>query len=107
MSARYKFVAIAQQVIGCSVFREGDQFTVRLPEIVVEESNKFCVHVLSAFLPFLMAAEAGASFEDLELGSGDTALMRCVDVTGGVIFRVNKITLLEDDSRAISHGQEW
>jgi uncharacterized repeat protein (TIGR04076 family) len=40
-----------------------------------------------------MAAEAGTSFEDLKIGRGDTALMQCVDVNGGVAFEIKKIQI--------------
>lgn len=84
-------VLIAHKVENCSVYREGDRLTVRIPEVIKEESDAICTHALAAFLPILTALAKGVPFEDFGIGK-ETGRLRCIEPNGGVEFLIKRTT---------------
>ncbi|UCF07756.1 MAG: TIGR04076 family protein [Thermoplasmata archaeon] len=79
----------------CAVHSLGDEIVIKGPEIVVEKTDKICIHALTPILHYATALREGVSPESLGLAKkGDRAYIHCPDpgdpYTGGgeVIFEV-------------------
>lgn len=102
---RYKLVITVHEIRGyCPVYRVGDRITIVMPNLVLEESDKVCIHALTAIQTILQAMARGYSAEELGVGpSPNEAYLQCPDpgppyTSGGtVIFKINRIPVQMDD----------
>lgn len=85
-----KIKVVAKEVLKCSLFKEGDKFVVDGAEIVMDETDRVCIHALCAFFPIISALSKGIKFEDYEIGKGNKGKLRCPDQEG-VIFELERI----------------
>ena len=84
-------ILIADKVENCTVYKKGDRLTVRIPEIIKEESDAICTHAIAGLLPILTALAKGVPFEDFGIGK-ETGRLRCIEPNGGVEFLIQRKT---------------
>ena len=83
----------------CPVFKEGDKITIEEPELVLKETNAFCIHAFGSMLSMLVALSRGIEPKDVGLcKEGDVGYIQCLDpkeFTGGgtVIFQIKRTVL--------------
>ncbi len=96
---KYRIVIEVVEIRGrCPVYRAGDRMVVRMPELVLEECNRVCVHAFVAMQTFLQALARGFSAKELGIGdSDDEGYVQCPDpgppyTRGGtVVFRLRRV----------------
>ena len=98
---RYRIVIEVVEVRGrCPVYRVGDRMVVEMPELVIRECDRVCIHAFVAMQTFLQALARGYSARDLGIGSrDDEGYVQCPDpgppyTRGGtVVFRLRRIPI--------------
>lgn len=81
----------------CPVYKGGEKIVIEGPEIVLEKTDKLCIHALATILHYAVALREGVDPVKLGLAKkGDKAYIQCLDpgepyTTGGtVIFEVSQ-----------------
>ena len=67
---RYGVVVEVFEVCGrCPAYREGDRMVIEMPELVIRENDRVCIHTFGAMQTFLQAL--ARRYPARELGIGD------------------------------------
>ena len=81
----------------CPVYKGGEKIVIEGPEIVLEKTDKLCIHALATILHYAVALREGVDPVKLGLAKkGDKAYIQCLDpgepyTNGGtVIFEVSR-----------------
>ncbi len=81
----------------CPVYKGGEKIVIEGPEIVLEKTDKLCIHALATILHYAVALREGVDPVKLGLAKkGDKAYIQCLDpgepyTNGGtVIFEVSQ-----------------
>ncbi len=98
---RCKLIIEVVEVRGkCSVYKPGDRMTVVMPELIIKETDKVCIHAFTAMQTLLQAMARGISARELGIGErDDEGFVQCPDpgppyTRGGtVIFRIRRASL--------------
>jgi len=84
----------------CAVHKVGEKIVIDGPNLLLERTDKVCIHALSSLLHYVVALNHGVSPVDLGLtkpGDEEHAYIACVDPGepythgGRVIFRCRRI----------------
>ena len=98
---RYKIVVEVIEIHGkCPVYNVGDRMTIIMPELVLAETDKMCIHAFLAMQTFIQALARGFSAKLLGIGkTDDEGYVQCPDpgppyTKGGkVIFKIKRIPI--------------
>ncbi|RLG56286.1 MAG: TIGR04076 family protein [Candidatus Hydrothermarchaeota archaeon] len=81
----------------CPVYKGGEKIVIEGPEIVLEKTDKLCIHALATILHYIVALREGVDPVKLGLAKkGKKAYIQCLDpgepyTNGGtVIFEVSQ-----------------
>jgi len=81
----------------CPVYKGGEKIVIEGPEIVLEKTDKLCIHALATILHYAVALREGVDPVKLGLAKkSDKAYIQCLDpgepyTNGGtVIFEVSR-----------------
>ncbi|TFF68644.1 TIGR04076 family protein [Candidatus Thorarchaeota archaeon] len=92
-------ITVDKIVGSCPVFREGDQIVVDGADLVLEETDAYCVWAAMSFTPYLIAARKQVPADELGLGSDSGPyFVQCLDpgpptTSGGTVtFRIEPDT---------------
>ena len=96
---KYRIIVEAIEIRGkCPVYKVGDKMVIEMPELVVSETDKVCIHAFLAMQTFVQALARGFSAKTLGIGrSDDEGYVQCPDpgppyTSGGtVIFKIRRI----------------
>jgi len=82
----------------CPVYRVGDKMVIKMPELILNETDKVCIHALTAMQTLLQAIARGYSARELGVGErDDEGYVQCPDpgppyTRGGtVIFKIKRV----------------
>lgn len=98
---KFKVMARANKVMGqCDTgFREGEQFVVDGPRVVLSESHRVCATALMGLYPFIKALQYGTKPEQMGFKKGKV-ILQCPDpgprvtgseTTGCVVFELTQV----------------
>ena len=95
----YRVVVEVVEIRGnCPVYRLGDKMVIEMPELVLGETSKVCIHALMAIQTFVQALARGFSAKALGIGDrDDEGYAQCPDpgppITAGgtVVFRLRRV----------------
>jgi uncharacterized repeat protein (TIGR04076 family) len=95
----YRLIITVREIRGkCPVFNVGDKIVIEQPKMVLEKTDRLCVHAFGAMLSMIIPLSKGISFKDLGLSTeeGNSGYMQCLDpgkpyTEGGtVIFEIKR-----------------
>ena len=97
---RYRIEIEVIEIRGrCPVYRKGDRMVIEMPELVLSETSRVCIHALAAMQTLVQALARGYSAKDLGIGEADDeGYVQCPDpgppyTRGGtVIFRIKRVS---------------
>ena len=100
-SLTFKIEVEAVKVRGrCPVYKVGDKMVIKMPELVISETDKVCIHALIGIQTLLQAMARGCSARELGIGEKeDEGYVQCPDpgppyTTGGtVLFRIRRVQI--------------
>ena len=105
---KFKIIIEAIEIRGkCPVYNVGDKITIIMPELVLTETNKVCIHAFIAMQTFIQALARGFSARTLGIGDrDDEGYVQCPDpgppyTKGGtVIFRIRRVPLEKSEKHS-------
>ena len=82
----------------CPVFKVGDKIIVEEPEIIIEKTDRLCVHAFGSILSMIIPLSRGVSFRELGLAKEEEEVgyVQCLDpgppyTSGGtVVFKIER-----------------
>lgn len=84
----------------CPVYQKGDKMVIEMPELILRETSKLCIHAFVAMQTLVQALARGYSAKELGIGeSEDEGYVQCPDpgppyTRGGtVIFRIKRLSV--------------
>jgi uncharacterized repeat protein (TIGR04076 family) len=64
----------------CPVFKEGDKITFDGPNLVMDETDAYCIWASSSFLPYLLAVRYDISSKEIGLSHNEGSyFVQCLD----------------------------
>ena len=64
----------------CPVFKKGDKITFEGPNLVVEETDAYCIWASSSFIPYLLAVRYDIPSKEIGLSHKDGSyFVHCLD----------------------------
>ncbi len=103
----YKLIIEVVKIHGkCPVYKLGDKMVIKMPELVLNETDKVCIHALVAIQTIVQALARGYSAKKLGIGTSDNeGYVQCPDpgppyTSGGtVVFKIKRMKVSSGDEK--------
>jgi uncharacterized repeat protein (TIGR04076 family) len=96
----FRLIIAVKEIRGiCPVFSVGDKIVIESPKMIINETDKFCIHAFGSMLSMIVPLSHGISFKQLGLAreeGEERGFVQCLDpgkpyTNGGtVLFEIRR-----------------